>query len=79
MGFLTAFLALTITVVLVSAQKDPNWWDDRSGIVHLFEWRYSDIADECERFLSKKGFAGVQVNIIIIIINCFDLRFIFPR
>ena len=31
-------------------------------IVHLFEWKWTDIAQECERFLSKKGFCGVQVS-----------------
>ncbi len=24
----------------------------------MFEWKWSDIADECERFLSKMGYAG---------------------
>lgn len=62
MGFQTIYLILSIAAIYVSAQKDPNWWDDRSAIVHLFEWRYADIADECERFLSQKGYAGVQVN-----------------
>lgn len=30
--------------------------------VHLFEWRWADIATECERFLGPRGFAGVQVS-----------------
>ncbi|RZC41135.1 Alpha-amylase domain containing protein, partial [Asbolus verrucosus] len=34
----------------------------RNSIVHLFEWKWSDIAAECERFLSVKGFGGVQVS-----------------
>ncbi|KAI8436628.1 LOW QUALITY PROTEIN: hypothetical protein MSG28_010128 [Choristoneura fumiferana] len=37
-----------------------NQLPDRSTIVHLFEWKYKDIADECERFLGPKGFGGVQ-------------------
>lgn len=48
--------------VLGSAQKDPNWVSGRNAIVHLFEWPHSDVAAECERFLSVKGFAGVQVS-----------------
>ena len=33
-----------------------------SVIVHLFEWKWADIALECEHFLAPKGFAGVQVS-----------------
>lgn len=61
MGLATLYLTLSILVVLGSAQKNPNYWDDRSGMVHLFEWRYADIAAECERFLGPKGYGGVQV------------------
>ncbi len=31
-------------------------------IVHLFEWRWTDIARECEVWLGPKGFKGVQVS-----------------
>ncbi|XP_053965676.1 uncharacterized protein LOC128868007 [Anastrepha ludens] len=34
----------------------------RSGIVQLFEWKFADIATECEQFLGPHGFAGVQVS-----------------
>ena len=30
--------------------------------VHLFEWRWPDIARECEDFLGPNGFSGVQVS-----------------
>ena len=30
--------------------------------VHLFEWKWSDIALECETFLGPNGFAAVQVS-----------------
>jgi alpha-amylase len=30
--------------------------------VHLFEWRWTDVATECEQFLGPAGFAGVQVS-----------------
>lgn len=35
---------------------------ERTVIVHLFEWKWNDIADECERFLGPHGFAGVQIS-----------------
>uniref|UniRef100_A0ABM5G910 Alpha-amylase n=1 Tax=Pogona vitticeps TaxID=103695 RepID=A0ABM5G910_9SAUR len=34
----------------------------RTSIVHLFEWRWVDVALECERYLAPNGFAGVQVS-----------------
>ena len=30
--------------------------------VHLFEWRWADIARECEQFLGPKGYAAVQIS-----------------
>jgi alpha-amylase len=55
-------VCLLFSVTNIHAQKNPNVVDGRSGIVHLFEWKFSDIADECESFLALKGFAGVQVS-----------------
>lgn len=31
-------------------------------MVHLFEWKWIDIANECENFLAPNGYAGVQVS-----------------
>ena len=36
----------------------------RDAMVHLFEWKWTDIAAECERFLGPKGFCGVQVDLL---------------
>ena len=33
----------------------------RNTMVHLFEWKWTDIANECEKYLSKHGFGTVQV------------------
>jgi alpha-amylase len=33
-----------------------------TAFVHLFEWRWSDVAHECETFLGPKGFEAVQVS-----------------
>nr|KAG5706336.1 hypothetical protein BaRGS_026118 [Batillaria attramentaria] len=40
---------------------DPHC-DGKQVIVHLFEWKWTDIAAECERFLGPWGFCGVQVS-----------------
>jgi alpha-amylase len=47
---------------LATAQWDPNFATGRSAIVHLFEWKWKDIAEECERFLGPFGYGGVQVS-----------------
>lgn len=32
------------------------------AFVHLFEWSWNDVAEECENFLGPKGFSAVQVS-----------------
>jgi len=56
-GLIVAFLAIS-----VNGQHNPNFASNRQGIVHLFEWKWADIASECERFLAPNGFAGVQIS-----------------
>lgn len=57
------FLVLLLScVALSSGQFNPHFWTGRSGIVHLFEWKWVDIAKECENFLAPNGFAGVQIS-----------------
>lgn len=69
MHSLRLLLALTATalVLLLSAggaraQFNTHMRASRNSMVHLFEWRWADIAAECERFLGPFGFAGVQVS-----------------
>jgi len=59
-----AFKAILILALfgLASAQWDPNFAPGRNAIVHLFEWRWNDIAEECERFLGPYGYGGVQTS-----------------
>ena len=40
----------------------PQCQGNRRVIVHLFEWKWSDIANECEEYLGPKGFCAVQVS-----------------
>jgi alpha-amylase len=42
--------------------SNPNFVKGHGGIVQLFEWKWSDIANECENFLSPRGFGGVQIS-----------------
>ncbi|KAM9692987.1 alpha-amylase 2B isoform 2-T2 [Dama dama] len=56
------FLLLLSVIGFCWAQYDPHVKSGRTSIVHLFEWRWVDIALECERYLAPKGFGGVQVS-----------------
>ncbi len=51
---------LTIVLLLLSPTLSDG--APRTAFVHLFEWQWSDIAEECEDFLGPKGFAAVQVS-----------------
>ncbi|XP_012251560.2 alpha-amylase A-like isoform X1 [Athalia rosae] len=55
-------LLFLVFVNAVSAQWKPHYVSGHEGIVHLFEWKYNDIANECETFLGPKGYAGVQIS-----------------
>jgi len=56
---------LLFCVANIHAHNNPNTLVGRNAIVQLFEWKFSDIALECERFLGPKGFAGVQVGKVL--------------
>lgn len=34
----------------------------RIAFVHLFEWKWTDVARECETYLGPKGFTAVQIS-----------------
>ncbi|GAB0097243.1 Alpha-amylase [Sergentomyia squamirostris] len=58
---------IVIVVILwitkcVFGQFDPHFLPGRSVIVHLFEWKFKDIAVECEDYLGPNSFGGVQVS-----------------
>lgn len=55
------FLVLLLSS-LCSGQFDPHYAQNRTVIVHLFEWRWNDIARECENVLAPNGFGGVQIS-----------------
>ena len=55
-------LSLTPPQKIGTEFNDPHFIEDRSGIVQLFEWKWLDVARECEEFLALHGFGGVQVS-----------------
>ncbi|XP_077507988.1 pancreatic alpha-amylase-like isoform X2 [Amblyomma americanum] len=46
----------------VSCSKNPNMAPGRSVVVQLFEWRFDEIAKECEVFLGPRGYGAVQTS-----------------
>ncbi|CAH1799689.1 unnamed protein product [Owenia fusiformis] len=56
------FLMFTRASSFNQSYHNPKCAEGRHVIVHLFEWKWTDVALECERFLGPKGFCGVQVS-----------------
>nr|ABO77640.1 alpha-amylase [Musca domestica] len=57
-----SFVFVLLILALCWAQKDPQFHDNRTTIVHLFEWTWPEIARECEEFLGPQGYGGVQIS-----------------
>lgn len=54
---------LVLAALLAACQTPPPAPSPQGGvIVHLFEWRWDDVARECEEFLGPNGYAAVQVS-----------------
>lgn len=47
---------------LGAATALPTQQAHAGTFVHLFEWKWTDVAQECENFLAPKGFSAVQVS-----------------
>ncbi|MED5526899.1 MAG: carbohydrate-binding module family 20 domain-containing protein [Pseudomonadota bacterium] len=52
----SALWCLAAGLSLASAQSQAG------AFVHLFEWKWTDVAQECEQFLGPKGYSAVQVS-----------------
>ena len=51
-------LLLSSLLIVSIASADVG----QGAFVHLFEWKWSDVAQECEDFLGPMGYQGVQVS-----------------
>ncbi|MEY9213123.1 alpha amylase C-terminal domain-containing protein [Thermobifida halotolerans] len=58
LGF--ALSLIPLTVAASPAHAAPS--GDRDVIVHLFQWRWESVAEECESTLGPNGFGAVQVS-----------------
>lgn len=60
---LTLFLIASGTFASnVYDYDDPHLLPGRFLMVHLFEWKWEDIAKECEQYLHEYGYGAVQVS-----------------
>lgn len=59
MASILVFVAFGQSIISVQAAAPST---TRTVFVHLFEWKWSDIARECETWLGPKGFGAVQVS-----------------
>ncbi len=51
------------TALLAAALGSFSHTASAEGVmVHLFQWKFNDIANECETVLGPKGFGGVQIT-----------------
>ncbi|KAK0427998.1 hypothetical protein QR680_010534 [Steinernema hermaphroditum] len=61
-------ILISLLLLFASAGANPYWYDktqtlaDRQTLVHLFEWKWKDVAKECEDYLQHFGFGAVQVS-----------------
>lgn len=61
MAAIVLLLALLTLAAGEIAHNDPHFAPGHDAIVHLFEWKWDDVAKECEQFLGPSGFGGIQV------------------
>jgi alpha-amylase len=62
-GLLTAALLVgTVTRPTGQAAASPASPGSKDVIVHLFQWPWASVANECTTVLGPKGFGGVQVS-----------------
>lgn len=63
--FLLLLVQKSVDIVLTFSAidyKDPHFVENRTVIVQLMEWKFSDVAKECEQFLGPYHYGGVQLS-----------------
>jgi len=59
---LATLLSLLLLAAAAEGYTETHCKDSKQAIVHLFEWSWDSVADECTKVLGPKGFCGVQVS-----------------
>ncbi len=55
-------LIVALVLCMMVAHSTATTYHNSGVSVQLFEWSWADVANECETFLSKKGFKAVQIS-----------------
>lgn len=58
MNLKPSLLAANLALLLAASSANAA----PTTFVHLFEWKWNDVATECEQFLGPNGYAAVQVS-----------------
>ncbi|VDM68934.1 unnamed protein product [Strongylus vulgaris] len=53
---------MSCIILPLFSYDEPNTLWNRQTMVHLFEWKWTDIAEECENFLQYYGYGAVQIS-----------------
>ncbi|MCU0569829.1 MAG: alpha-amylase family protein [Oculatellaceae cyanobacterium Prado106] len=66
---LVSFLGTVLLILIgnafrapLQASLPPAPAQDAVPFVHLFEWKWTDVALECENFLGQQGYGAVQIS-----------------
>jgi len=59
---LPALLAAMLPLAARPPEAGASPPDSHQVVVHLFEWKWTDVARECTTVLGPKGYGGVQVS-----------------
>lgn len=55
MKLLTCSILLLVAALSKGDYTDPHWTTGKSVMIHMMDWRWQDIAKECEDFLAPNG------------------------
>jgi alpha-amylase len=61
-GLLRGIVAVMLLGALMLPSIAASQTEQRTVFVHLFEWKWNDVAKECQEWLGPKGFAAVQIS-----------------
>lgn len=59
---ITCLLCLGLATNPAQLARSSVTGSERTSIVHLFEWTWSDVAQECETYLGPNGLKAVQIS-----------------
>jgi hypothetical protein len=59
----STIISYILAFAVLSTDSVVQTLSNRDTVLQFYEWKYSDIAEECDGWLSEKKFAAIQVKI----------------